>query len=414
MPDEPVAVEDWHADLARDARLEVDRRLHPLVDRIVAGLDDHGLLREPPGDEPAVDVAAALAAVRLVGPLGIAAASPLDCVRVQARTLAARGEAPDGLVDVVDGWLAEVAAGDLDAVARGTGRSLPTVEACVAFVRRRLRPFVLLPEVGPRAGPVDVVLSRLAGAAGASLPGPGLEVHVPDAATLGLSLDRGLAGLGPDARAWLAPHHTAAVHLLAAVDARAWMLTRVAEVLVRRQGAFVADGPAAHRPLRRAEVAHELGVHPSTVGRAVAGKVARCPDGRVVPLEEFFGATTSTRERVREALERAARGQRRARRGAPGGVGRGRRAADRREVPRPGALRLLTRPSGPARPVRPGLGPDDPDGPGAAATTGPASAGAKHASPGGERADLLGEAVFGAHPTLPPPPCGARAGTELA
>ena len=351
-PDEPVAVEDWHADLARDARLEVDRRLRPAASTASwpASTTTACCANRPATSRQSTSSPP----WRRSGSWGRWGSPPrrrstaCACRPGHWRRAARRRT---GWSTSSTGGSREVAAGDLDVVARGTGRSLPTVEAGVVFVRRRLRPFVLLPEVGPRAGPVDVVLSRLAGPAGASLPGPGLEVHVPDAATLGLSLDRGLAGLGPDARAWLAPHHTAAVHLLAAVDARAWMLTRVAEVLVRRQGAFVADGPAAHRPLRRAEVAHELGVHPSTVGRAVAGKVARCPDGRVVPLEEFFGATTSTRERVREALERAARGQRRARRGAPGGVGRGRRAADRREVPRPGALRLLT-PAEPARPAR--------------------------------------------------------------
>lgn len=295
--DVPEAADDvdWRAELAAQARLEVVRRLHPLVDRVVAGLDDHGFLPDPVEDAPPEDLAAALAAVRLVGPLGVAASSPLDCVRVQARTLTERGPVPHGLLTVVDAWLPALAAGLLADIARGTGLTVPDVEACGRFVRQRLRPFVVLPGTTGTGGPVDVVLSRTTTA--------GMAVHVPDAAALGLSVDRSAAGLGPQARAWLAPHTVAADRLVAAVDARAWMLARVAEVLVRRQEAFVRHGPAAHRPLRRGDVAHELGVHPSTVGRAVAGKVARCPDGRVVALEEFFGAATSTRVRVLEAVE---------------------------------------------------------------------------------------------------------------
>jgi RNA polymerase sigma-54 factor len=102
----------------------------------------------------------------------------------------------------------------------------------------------------------------------------------------------------------VAPHREAAQRLIAAVAARGHMLKRVADELAIRQRDFIVDGTHGHAPLRRTEVAAALGVHPSTVGRVVTGKVARCPDGRQVPLTGFFGSTTSTRVLVARALEK--------------------------------------------------------------------------------------------------------------
>ena len=57
-------------------------------------------------------------------------------------------------------------------------------------------------------------------------------------------------------------------------------LRRVAEYTVLRQKDFLVDGPAALRPLTRAEVAAALDLHESTVSRAVADKYALLPVGR--------------------------------------------------------------------------------------------------------------------------------------
>ena len=125
-----------------------------------------------------------------------------------------------------------------------------------------------------------------------------------DADELGIRVADDFGHLDGDARAWLAPHREAAARLVAAVDARSRMLTLVAQVLAVRQRTWLLEG-RDHRSLRRAEVASELGVHPSTVGRAVSAKVARCPDGRVLSLERCFGSGPSTLERVASAIAAA-------------------------------------------------------------------------------------------------------------
>ncbi|MGH9668186.1 MAG: RNA polymerase factor sigma-54, partial [Bryobacteraceae bacterium] len=57
--------------------------------------------------------------------------------------------------------------------------------------------------------------------------------------------------------------------------------------IVRRQTEFLEGGLACLKPMMIKEVAEEIGVHPSTVSRAVASKYAHTPQG-VFELRYFF------------------------------------------------------------------------------------------------------------------------------
>jgi RNA polymerase sigma-54 factor len=79
----------------------------------------------------------------------------------------------------------------------------------------------------------------------------------------------------------------------------------VAGYAVEHQQAFLVGGPAALRPLTRAEVAAALGMHESTVSRAVADKYALLPDGTMVPLSRFFGVGGGVDGELRRLLASA-------------------------------------------------------------------------------------------------------------
>lgn len=81
--------------------------------------------------------------------------------------------------------------------------------------------------------------------------------------------------------------------LLSALALREQSLLRVCELLARAQAGFLAEGPAAMRALTRAQVAEELGLHPSTVTRTLQGKYAETPAG-VTPLSEFFSVALNS------------------------------------------------------------------------------------------------------------------------
>ena len=291
---EPVAGADWRSELLRDAAADLPSALHDALEVVVGSLDEHGLLPRPPDVEPEV-LALVIGGLRLVGPPGIAARSPVDCVRVQAAALVAAGSAPALVARLAERWLPEVAEELYAEIADAERTTESAVRAGVEALRSRTRPFVSLSGAAPRSAPTDVVFTR------PDRDGP-VVAHVAGPGSLGVGRVHDLAADTPEARAWVAPHRDAADRLLAAIAARGHMLQRVADELARRQEAFIVEGATMHAPVRRREVAASLAVHASTVGRVVAGKVARCPDGRIVALADFFGAAPSTRVRVAAAM----------------------------------------------------------------------------------------------------------------
>jgi RNA polymerase sigma-54 factor len=78
-----------------------------------------------------------------------------------------------------------------------------------------------------------------------------------------------------------------AMQLMRNIAQRKSTILRTCEVIVRRQRDFLDQGVEALRPMMIKEVAEEIGVHPSTVSRAVANKYAHTPQG-VIELRFFF------------------------------------------------------------------------------------------------------------------------------
>ncbi len=78
-----------------------------------------------------------------------------------------------------------------------------------------------------------------------------------------------------------------AMQLMRNIAQRKSTILRTCEVIVRRQQEFLDVGVEALRPMMIKEVAEEIGVHPSTISRAVANKYAHTPQG-VLELRFFF------------------------------------------------------------------------------------------------------------------------------
>ncbi|MGB8096072.1 MAG: RNA polymerase sigma-54 factor, partial [Terracidiphilus sp.] len=78
-----------------------------------------------------------------------------------------------------------------------------------------------------------------------------------------------------------------ALQLMRNIAQRKSTILRTCEVIVRRQQDFLEQGIEALRPMMIKEVAEEIGVHPSTISRAVANKYAHTPQG-VIELRFFF------------------------------------------------------------------------------------------------------------------------------
>jgi RNA polymerase sigma-54 factor len=92
--------------------------------------------------------------------------------------------------------------------------------------------------------------------------------------------------------------------LVKCVGLRARALELLMARLATLQREFILRGEAQMRPLTRAALAHELGMHESTISRAVAGKSVQLPNGRIVPLSIFFERHLNVRVALRGLVEK--------------------------------------------------------------------------------------------------------------
>jgi RNA polymerase sigma-54 factor len=90
-----------------------------------------------------------------------------------------------------------------------------------------------------------------------------------------------------EVRDYVKERYKSAIQLLRNIEQRKNTILRTCEVIVRRQAEFLEHGEQSLKPMMIKEVAEEIGVHPSTVSRAVANKYVHTTQG-VYELRFFF------------------------------------------------------------------------------------------------------------------------------
>lgn len=100
-----------------------------------------------------------------------------------------------------------------------------------------------------------------------------------------------LAGqaLGEKERTYILERMRQGKFLIGAIEERQRTIERLARIILERQTEFFEHGPARLKPLTMTDVAKEMGVHETTVGRAAANKWMLTPHG----LREFRWFFTS-------------------------------------------------------------------------------------------------------------------------
>lgn len=195
-----------------------------------------------------------------IEPTGLFARDLSDCLRLQA---ADRGLLSPVLLAMI-GRLVELAEGGPEAVARVTGHP---VEAITEAARdlRRLDP---RPGLAFEAAPTplripDVIVSRR---------GEDWQVELNRATLPALAI-------ADAASPTLRSVRDDAEWLLRAVERRNRTILAVARLVMQRQRQFLDRGPSALVALKRTEIASDLGLHDSTVGRVAHELLVETPHG---------------------------------------------------------------------------------------------------------------------------------------
>jgi RNA polymerase sigma-54 factor len=95
-----------------------------------------------------------------------------------------------------------------------------------------------------------------------------------------------------DVRGYVKERYKSAIQLIKNIEQRKQTILKVCYAILGRQRDFLDKGIDQLKPMMIKEVAEEIGVHPSTVSRAVANKYAHTPQG-VFELRYFFSESVN-------------------------------------------------------------------------------------------------------------------------
>jgi RNA polymerase sigma-54 factor len=120
-----------------------------------------------------------------------------------------------------------------------------------------------------------------------------LDEYVPDLKISRKYRDMLRNGVDASTKEYIRKKIDSAKWLIESIEQRYTTLRRVAQAIVDHQTEFLDLGPEYIQPLKMQQVADQVGVHVTTVSRAVDDKWIQTPRG-LFPLKRFFGGGTKT------------------------------------------------------------------------------------------------------------------------
>jgi RNA polymerase sigma-54 factor len=259
------------------------------ADNIIGNIDENGYLTATleeiaeSGQHTLDEVREGLRIVQSLDPSGVGAKDVRDCLLLQIESINGRG----GVAwQIVSDHLKLVETRQVKEIAKVLGRPLEHIQIALNVIRH-LDPYPGLRYSGPGARQIepDVYIFK----EGDEYI---IQLNDDDLPQLRLNaqyrkmLDRDQEP-SKEIRNYVKDRYAAAIQLIKNIEQRKQTILKVCQSIVRRQLDFLEHGIDTLKPMMIKEVAEEIGVHPSTVSRAVASKYADTPQG-VFELRYFF------------------------------------------------------------------------------------------------------------------------------
>jgi RNA polymerase sigma-54 factor len=293
MIDRPQSLHDYLRDQLGWFDLPPD--VKAMCERIIYNLDPSGYLQSsvedllgPQAKEEDLALARrALAMVQRLDPPGVGAHDLRECLLLQ---LTPGMPFFEQLQTLIASHLEDLKHNRLPVIARKTGYSIATIQDAIHEMRHL--------KFNPGADFKDSFVPPVT---------PDIFVEQDDDGTYKVRLEDGrtptlfirpdyrrLLTSGDDkTRDYIKQKLSSAQWLIDSIEQRRNTLTRVAQAIIDHQKQFLDQGPESIEPLKMQQIADKVGVHVTTVSRAVDDKWIQTPRG-IFPLKRFFcGGTVS-------------------------------------------------------------------------------------------------------------------------
>ena len=259
------------------------------AESIIGNLDEDGYLFASleeitsVGEHQAEHVDQALRVVQALDPAGVGARDLRECLLLQIESVNGRG----GVAwQIVSSHLRLLETKQFKELAKIMGRPPEHIEIAVDMIQHlNPRPGLRYSGAGARVVEPDVYFIK---------DGDDYIIQMNDEDVPQLRLNAQYRkmlerdqGATKEVRDYVHERYTSAIQLMKNIEQRKQTILKVCQAIVRRQMEFLSLGLDALKPMMIKEVAEEVGVHPSTVSRAVASKYVHTPQG-VFELRYFF------------------------------------------------------------------------------------------------------------------------------
>jgi RNA polymerase sigma-54 factor len=246
----------------------------------------------------------AIQLVRQMDPVGVAARDLRECLLAQLHYHAtvvernkAQGKNGNGTeqvlanaIAIVDSHLKELQNKQFKEIARGIGQPIEAVQPAIDYIKTLdPRPGLRYNKVEARLIEPDVAFIK---------QGDEYLVVLNDEDVPQLRLNPTYRRLlnkdesEKDVRSYIKEKYKSAIQLIKNIEQRKQTILKVCYAIIGRQREFLDYGIDHLKPMMIKEVAEEIGVHPSTVSRAVANKYAHTAQG-VFELRYFFSESVN-------------------------------------------------------------------------------------------------------------------------
>ncbi len=302
--------------------LSLKERDQKIANYLIWNIDENGYLRfqldeefikgcevEPRASvEEAEDV---LELIQSFEPPGVGARDLRECLLIQLEQSNGKGHY-DLEIRIVRDHLDDVVNNRLPKIAKALNEPVEVIDEAIQFVRTlNPKPGRLFSQPQVHYVIPDVVVEQVDGK---------WEVRVEDSYIPRIHISKHYqemlktAADDPKVRAYVKKKIDSAKWLMESIEQRKATLNRIAQEIVDYQTPFLEKGVDALRPLKMQFIADRVGVHVSTVSRAIAEKYMQTPRG-IFALKFFFtGGTTradgeeksivAVKQKVRDILEK--------------------------------------------------------------------------------------------------------------
>lgn len=312
-----VECEDLPVYVLRQVASELEKADRPIAAHILTSLDKDGLLRTPLIEialyhhVPVSRVEKVQRILQTADPLGVASSDPKQALLVQLEVISQTRPAPPLARQAIEEGWEYLLHHQYPELAKRLGVSTAKVKEIAAFIGKNLNPYPARANWGEVHQPTtpyreayytpDVIISLLNGDENAPLM---VEIVFPIAGKLRVNplFREGLREAPPQKLEQWQNDLERATLFVKCIQQRNHAIVRLMQSLVKRQRDFILKGDAYLYPLTRASLAQELEVHESTISRAVSGKTAQLPNGKIIPLAKFFDRSLHIRTELQNII----------------------------------------------------------------------------------------------------------------